>query len=121
MKVLLMLEKRVNSGSIQAVANYIRAADELGHTISLYGRPDPRFPTVRFSVDYPAFDYVVVIVESWLGWLSGVRLPRLLAEVPRERRAILDADGMYNEVVAVDGYDRNHPDERISRHWFTHH
>lgn len=121
MKILLMLEKRVNAGSIQAVANYVRAGDELGHTIALYGRPDPSFPTVRFSTDFGAFDYVVVILESWLRWLSGLRLPRLLAEVPRERRAILDADGMYNRMIVVDGYDRNHPDEPTSMQWFTHH
>jgi hypothetical protein len=120
-RILLMLESRVNAGSIQAVSNYVRAGDELGHIIALYGHPDPRFPTIRFATDYDSFDYVVVIMESWLGWLSGVRLPRLLAEVPRARRAILDADGMYNHVIVVDGYDRNHPDERVSQQWFTHH
>jgi hypothetical protein len=112
-----MLERRVNAGSIQAVASYVRAGDACGHRIALYGRPDPRFPSVRFSTELRSFDRVVLIDESSLGWLSGVRLARVLLEVPRERRAILDADGMYNVVVQVDGYDRNHADEPARQRW----
>ena len=43
----------------------------------------------------------------------------LLAEVPRARRAILDADGMYNQVISVDGYDRNHANEHDRPQWLT--
>jgi hypothetical protein len=28
---------------------------------------------------------------------------------------------MYNKVIVIDGYDRNHPDERVSQQWFVHH
>src|SRR3954462_9424391 len=105
------MDRRDNAGSIQAVTNYVRAGDEFGHTLALYGRPDPRFPCIRFSTDLDAFDYTVFIVESDLGWMSGLRLPRVLAEVPRHRRAILDTDGMYNRVATVGGYDRNHASE----------
>ena len=44
MKILFVMDRRVDRGSIQAVANYVRAGDELGHAIALYGREDPRFP-----------------------------------------------------------------------------
>jgi hypothetical protein len=114
------MDKRVNAGSIQAVANYMRAGDELGHRIALYGRRDPSFPCIRFSTDVVAFDYVVFIIESGLGWMSALRMPRLLSDIPRERRAILDADGMYNWVICVEGYDRNHASERDRLVWRAH-
>src|SRR5206468_423213 len=44
----------------------------------------------------------------------------LLAEVPRCRRAIVDADGMYNQVVWTEAYDRNHPYEQTRAEWLAH-
>ena len=120
MRILFMMDHRVDRGSIQSVSNYIRAGDEAGYEIALYGRADPRFPTVRFSTDVGAFDYVVFLVESWRHWMSALRMPRVFAEVPRHRRAIVDADGMYNQIVSVDRYDRNYEWEHIQKEWFAH-
>ena len=117
MKILFVMDKRPNAGSIQAIANYIRAGDEAGHVIALYGKADPRYPALRFATHAGAFDYVVFVLESGLHWLSGLRMPRLLSDVPRERRAILDADGMYNKLISVDGYDRNHSNEKVRAEW----
>ncbi len=108
MTILFVIEKRINAGSIQAIASYILAADESGHTIAVYGCPDPSFPKVRFSMDTDRFDFVVFILESKLDWLSGLRVARILAAVPAERRAVLDADGLYNDVISLGHYDRNH-------------
>ena len=119
MRILFVMEKRVNAGSIQGAANYVRAADILGHTIAVYGCPDPNFPTLRFSSDVDSFDYAVFIIESELGWMSGLRLPRLLTALPRERRAVLDADGMYNRRITIDGYDRNHAHDVSCERWRT--
>src|SRR2546426_1134786 len=119
MKILFVMEKRVNAGSIQRVATYMRAGDDLGHWIAFYGRKDRTFPRLRFSTEASAFDYVVFIIESRLQWMSGLRLPRILSRVPRGRRAILDADGMYNPTIAVEGYDRNHANERDRLAWLT--
>lgn len=60
------------------------------------------------------------IIESGLSWMSGLRMPRILNAVPHKRRAILDADGMYNQRIAVDGYDRNYCDERGRSQWLAH-
>jgi hypothetical protein len=113
------MDRRPAAGSIQAVGNYVRAGDELGHRFALYGREDARFPGVRFSTDVASFDRVLFIVESSLTWLTALRVPRILSLVERERRAILDADGMYNSVVAVGGYDRNHASEGDSARWLA--
>src|SRR5262249_42343070 len=117
MKILFVTDRRVNAGSIQAVAGYVRAGDELGHTVAVYGPPDPRYPGVRAAADPHAFDFVVFLFESKLRWLSGLQLASLLAAVPRRRRAILDADGMYNRVTCVDGYDHNHRAESGRAEW----
>ena len=120
MRIMFVMDQRVDRGSIQSMSNYVRAGAEMGHDIALYGCPDPRFPTIRFSKDAGAFDFVVFLVESWRHWMSALRMPQLLARVPRHRRAIVDADGMYNQLVSTDSYDRNHPWEHVRREWFEH-
>jgi len=120
MKILLVMDRRLDRGSIQAAASYQRAAKATGHRLALYGRDDPAFPEHEFSTDIAAFDYVVFLVESWRHWMSGLRMPRFLNEVPRERRAIVDADGMYNEIISVDGYDRNLKYEHDRDGWINH-
>ncbi len=119
MKILFVMDTRVDAGSIQAVTNYIRAGDVLGHTLALYGRGDARFPQVRFSTDLKNFDYVLFIVESKLQWMNCLRLAPILYNVPRRRRAILDADGMYNQQITVDNYDQNHPSDKERWAWLT--
>jgi len=120
MRIIFVMDQRIDRGSIQSISNYMRAGDELGHEFALYGLPDPRFPTIRFSRDVSAFDYVVFLIESSRRWMSGLRMPRLFAEVPRHRRAIVDADGMYNQVIASNNYDRNHSSEYIRAEWVAH-
>jgi hypothetical protein len=119
MNVLFMMERRSNAGSIQAVANYVRTATRMGHSFALFGRPDPAFPDVACSTDLRSFDHVVIVVESGLQWLDGLRAPRVLADVPRRRRVVLDADGMWGPRVCVDGYDRNHQDENERARWMA--
>ncbi|MFI7495066.1 hypothetical protein ACH9D2_10155 [Kocuria sp. M4R2S49] len=119
MNVLFMMERRPNAGSIQAVASYVRAAGQMGHSFALFGRPDPAYPDVACSTDLRSFDHVVVVVESGLHWLDGLRAPRVLADVPRRRRVVVDADGMYGPRVCVDGYDRNHQNEDERAKWMA--
>jgi hypothetical protein len=118
-KILFVTDRRVDAGSIQAVAAYVCAGDALGHTLAVYGHPDPRFPGLRASTDAAAFDRVLFLFESKLRWLSGLRLAHILSGVPRARRAILDADGMYNARIVVDGYDRNHASEQERSEWLA--
>ena|SRR5215204_782774 len=120
MRIMFVMDQRVDRGSIQSVSNYVRAGDEAGYLIALYGHADPRFPTIRFSTDISSFDYIVFLLESWRHWMSALRMPRIFAEVPRSRRAIIDADGMFNPIVSTGNYDRNHPDERRRREWLAH-
>jgi hypothetical protein len=115
--ILFVLHRRIDAGSIHAVAGYQRAGDQCGHTVALFGAPDTRFPSLRMSLDVEMFDSVIFIFESTLNWLSGLGMSQLLNRVPRERRVILDADGMYNDVICVDDYDRNHVDNASRQRW----
>lgn len=119
MKILFVMDRRTNRGSIQAVASYVRAGEEFGHTFALYGRPDPDYPSVRCSTDLSRFDRVVFICEFGLQWISGLRQLRILSETTREQRAVLDADGMYNPLICIDGYDRNHMSEYEMLRWIS--
>ena len=120
MNILFVMDKRANAGSIQAVASYIRVGDECGHAVALYGQPDPRYPGIRWSTDLSLFDNVVFICEFSIGWMSRLRMCPFLSRVPRRKRAVLDADGMYNPVLSIDGYDRNHRDEDDRASWVAH-
>ena len=117
MRILFVIDKRMNAGSIRAAASYISAADRIGHTIALYGSPDASLPMVRFSTDPKQFDFVVFILESQLSWLSGLRVARILKAVPHERRAVLDADGLYNDLVLLGDCDRNHSTVAERNRW----
>ncbi len=120
MNILFIMDRRANAGSIQAIASYVRAGDDLGHTIALYGHPDAQYAGIRWSTDFGMFDHVVFVCEFGLGWMSGLRMSRILSQVPRGKRAVLDADGMYNPIVSVDGYDRNHHNDGSRVFWGAH-
>jgi hypothetical protein len=106
-----------DAGSAQDLRGYVRVAEALGHEVVLYGRPNalPGFP---FSLDIENADAVVFIFE----WTTLIRfgdsldLARILSHAPRDRRFVIDCDGAYNELLAVEG-DRNHPDQEEARRW----
>jgi hypothetical protein len=95
MKIMFVMEPRYNAGSIQAVANYIRAADKSCHMVAIYGQPRSDCPQLRFSTDVSAFDYLLFIFESNLHWPKRLQFTRILSDVPRQRRITFDADEMY--------------------------
>jgi len=119
MNILFAMERRLDAGSIHALANYARAGRKFGHRIALYGNPDPGYPEVPFSTDLAGADFVVFIFESRLDWVPGLHLAYLLTRTPRSRRAIVDADGMYNPLLLDEDYDRNHGSERDQRRWLA--
>src|SRR5260370_14338742 len=112
MNILFTMERRVDAGSIHALVNYARVGRKLGHRIAIYGNPAPDFPEIPFSTDLAGIDFAVFVFESRLGWISGLHLARLLTAIPRSRRVVFDADGMYNPLPLHGGYDRNHRSER---------
>src|SRR5712691_4755932 len=103
-------------GSAQDLYNYREAARQLGHEVVIYGPPE--LSSFHYSLDVGDNDAVVFICEWTTGLQYGDQLDwlRLVAQVPRRRRVVIDCDGKYNDVISVTG-DYNHSDASASREW----
>ena len=104
-------------GSAQDIHNYAVAARELGHEVTLYGPPNPKSP-FNYSLDMDSTDAVIFIFEWTTDLQFGDRLGwvRLVANVPRARRVVIDCDGKYNDAISIIG-DYNHSSTEESRRW----
>jgi hypothetical protein len=117
MQIMFVYFIAEDAGSAQDVHHYMRAAEELGHEIVLYGRQGS-LPSFKFSLDVESADAVFFIFE----WTTDLRFgdqldwTRLFARVPRRKRFVVDCDGAYNRMIHIEG-DLNHRDEASSRRW----
>jgi Glycosyl transferases group 1 len=133
MRIMFVYFIAADAGSAQDVHNYMRAGEELGHEVVLYGRPGV-LPSFKFSLDVESADAVFFIFE-WTTQLSAKLVKAsesttstavlfgdqldwtfLISKVPRSQRFIIDCDGAYNEMIHVEG-DLNHRDVVSSRKW----
>jgi hypothetical protein len=104
-----------DAGSAHTVHQLARAARRAGHEIVLYAPPDPSYPT-ECSLDVESADAVVFLLE-WNIYLhhdQPLDLEGPMRRCPRERRILIDNDGMYNDALSVDG-DYNHRTAEDSR------
>jgi len=115
--ILFVMKHRGNAGNTHAVANYMRVAPRYGHTVAMYGEPQPHLPELRFSTDVRAFDRVAYLFESELYRIKPLREVAMLATILKRHRLIFDMDGMYNPVIELDGYDFNHRSEAERARW----
>jgi glycosyltransferase involved in cell wall biosynthesis len=114
MRLMFVYSLPRNRGYAHDVRAYMRVAETLGHEVALYGRTHPR-STVKRSTDIESADGVLLIMETFYKLQhDNEALHQLMTKVPRRRRVIIDCDGMYNDVISVDG-DYNHADEDASR------
>jgi glycosyltransferase involved in cell wall biosynthesis len=117
MKLVFVYWGYENAGSMLDLRGYARAACEMGHEVTVYGPPNP-----KFALDYSQYladaDAVVFVFEwttalqfgDWLDWT------RLLEAVPRRRRVVIDCDGAYNDPIEFHG-DYNHRTIESSCYW----
>lgn len=117
MNILFLMKHRGNAGSTHAVANYMRLAPKHGHSVAIYGTPIWYVPELQFSTDIGSFDRVVYLFETELYRIRRLQDAIFLAKFPREHRLVVDADGLYNPLVSVDGYDFNHENEPERLTW----
>lgn len=118
MKLLFVYHAAEDRGSARDIHHYAQAARRVGHEVQLYG-PMPVGSRLSHTLATSA-DALVFVVE-WttrppladpLGWA------RLLANVPRARRIVIDCDGKYNDPITVEG-DANHATQVESQSWIT--
>jgi hypothetical protein len=117
MKLVFVYYAYENQGSQLDLQGYTRAAQEMGHEVTVYGPPSTRIP-LNYSLDLSGADAVVFVFEWTTSLQHGDRLTwlRLLNSVPRDRRIIIDCDGQYNDLISVNS-DFNHRTDAPSRAW----
>lgn len=116
MKLVFVYWGYENAGRMLDLRGYARAAEAMGHQVTIYGPPNPQAP--NYSQDLSGADAVVFVVEWTTQLQFGDRLDwaRLLTAVPRSRRVVIDCDGAYNDPILFFG-DYNHRTEESSRQW----
>lgn len=122
MRLMFVYYAFEDQGSGQVINGYSRAAESLGHQVVVYGKSDPRIP-LNYTLDIASADAVIFIFE-FTTYVNRYRdrgdgrldYVRLLSQIPRGRRVILDGDGNYNDVISVEG-DYNHRDEDARLRW----
>ena len=117
MKLVFVYWGYENAGSMLDLRGYARAAEAMGHQVTIYGPASAVF-ALNYSQDLAGADAVVFIFEWTTELQYGDRLDwaRLVSSVPRGRRVVIDCDGAYNEPILFHG-DYNHRTEEGSRKW----
>ena len=108
MKLVFVYWGYENAGSMLDLRGYARAAKAMGHEVTVYGPPNPKF-ALDYSQDLDGADAVIFVFEWTTALQFGDRLDwaRLLEAVPRRRRVVIDCDGAYNDPIEFGG-DYNH-------------
>ena len=116
MRLVFVHYVMADRGSAQDMHNYARVAETLGHEVVLYGRPNSL--PFNYSTEISRSDALVFIFEGTtaLQYGDNLDLTRLIAQVPRERRVVIDCDGRYNDAIRFGG-DLNHPNAAVSARW----
>ena len=120
MNVLFVMKHRGNAGSTHPIAACMRLGAERGHRVAIHGEPVFWLPGLDLTKDVGAFDRVVFLYESEIWRSARLDEAALFATIPRQHRVLFDMDGMYNPLIRIDGYDRNHSSEEERREWFAH-
>lgn len=115
MRLMFVYWKLDDAGSAQDIYHYCQAAASLGHEMALYA-PEGAVSRFPCSLNIESADAAIFPLE-WNIYLHNnepLDLETPMRKVPRQRRVVIDCDGMYNDMTRVDG-DFNHLDEAGSR------
>jgi hypothetical protein len=107
MKILLVTSVDAWTRSVSTVQKWIEAGQALGHDIAVYGEADSELPKLIFTTDLTNVDLALFVVQVPGDFPDMPYLARVLDGVPREKRAIVDLWGRYNDTIRVD-HDFNH-------------
>ncbi len=131
MRLMFVYWRIGNAGSAQDIIQYARVAESLGHEVVMYAPEEPESP-FKCSLDLESADAVIFVFEWNLYLFPGgdkkkggvyrdglmgighLNVVRLFSRVPRNRRVVLDCDGMYNDAIQVEG-DFNHLNAEAGR------
>lgn len=117
MRLLFIHHVVEDRGSAQDMLYYARVAEALGHEVVLFGAPGRPSP-FDYTTHLSSADAAIFIFEFTTDLQYGNLLAwaRILSQIPRSRRVVIDCDGKYNDAIRVAG-DINHADASLSRQW----
>jgi hypothetical protein len=107
MKLLLVTSVDAWTRSVATVHKWIDAGRALGHDIAIYGEANPDLPNLKFTTDLASTDLALFVIQVPSDFPDMPWLARVLDGIPREKRAIVDLWGRYNDTVRID-HDFNH-------------
>lgn len=114
MKLLLVASVDAWTRSVATIHHWIETGRALGHDVAVYGEPNDELPLVKFTTDLSNVDLALFVVQVPGDFPDMPYLARVLDGIPRERRAIVDLWGRYNETIRAE-HDFNHL-ERLDGH-----
>jgi hypothetical protein len=107
MKILLVTSVDAWTRSVSTIHKWIDAGRSLGHDIAVYGETDSDLPNLRYTTDLSNIDLALFAVQVPSDFPDMPYLARVLDGIPKEKRAIVDLWGRYNETIRVE-HDFNH-------------
>jgi len=107
MKLLLVTSCDPWTRSVSTLHHTIAAGRALGHEVALYGPPNSDLPALPTTTDLDGIDLALFIIQVPGDLPQMPHLARLIDAIPREKRAVVDLWGRYNETIFVD-HDFNH-------------
>ena len=107
MKILLVTSVDAWTRSVATIHKWIEAGRKLGHDIAVYGETSPELPNLKFTTDLKNIDLALFVVQVPSDFPDMPYLARVLDGIPKEKRAIVDLWGRYNDTIRVE-HDFNH-------------
>src|SRR5262249_50969993 len=96
------------------ISKYVEIGRQLGHAVAIYGEQTNELPHLPHSLDAKSFDAALFVVYEPWDFPDMPYLARLLDNIPKERRFLIDCCGRYNDTIRVE-HDFNHL-EKMDRH-----
>jgi hypothetical protein len=106
-KILLVNGVNPYVRSVSTIHKYVAVGHRLGHEVVVFGEPNPELPALPFSTDVNEIDLALFVIQVPGDFPDMPLLARLLDGVPRQRRAVVDLWGRFNETIRVN-HDFNH-------------
>ena len=114
MKLLLVISVDPWTRSVSTVHKYAAAARSLGHEVAVYGPAHAELPGLPFTTELEGVDLALFVVQVPADFPDMPYLARLLDGIPRERRAVVDLWGRFNDTIRLE-HDFNHL-EKVDGH-----
>ena len=102
MKLLIVSKLDRSARAIDTLTKYVKVGKSLGHEVALFAEQSQDFPDVPTSLAVKDYDFVVFVVYDARDFPDLPYLARLLDGVPKDRRAIIDCTGRFNDTIRVE-------------------